>query len=188
VSAARNSPPPTTQTHTNDGGFRDECQCTRGISNSKNIGLNIQSPWRNPRAKRRKSRAASQPPQSKSVAFDLSSEDDRQMDPGYETDDSNSTIGPSSGSRHYHHHERRHSSSKPSSSKSKSNTEQSLSVTKERSNTSEEETETDSDSTIDLPDRFDSQGRFLPQRPQREDDLFADGLDSLLRGINRVSV
>lgn len=56
---------------------------------------------------------------------------------------------------------------------------------KARSNTSGKEIESDSDSTIDLPDRFDSQGRLLPQH---EDNMFAGGLDSLLRGINRVFV
>jgi hypothetical protein len=46
--------------------------------------------------------------------------------------------------------------------------------------------EPDSDSTIDLPDRFDSQGRLLPERD--DDDPLADGLEKLLRGINRVFV
>ncbi|TQB68555.1 hypothetical protein MPDQ_003227 [Monascus purpureus] len=41
----------------------------------------------------------------------------------------------------------------------------------------------ESDSTIDLPDRFDSQGRLLPQR---EDDPLAGHFKDLLRGISHV--
>lgn len=184
VSAAWNSSPPISQAHMDDGGFRDNCQCTRGNSNSKTLGLNIQSPTRTPRAKKRRPCAASQSPQSKSVAFDLSSEDGQQMDPGYETDDSDSTIGSSSGVRR-HGHRRHHSSSESYSSRTESETQRMASEKKARSNTSGKEIESDSDSTIDLPDRFDSQGRLLPQH---EDNMFAGGLDSLLRGINRVFV
>ncbi|KAB8258100.1 hypothetical protein BDV32DRAFT_126415 [Aspergillus pseudonomiae] len=156
----------------------DERQCIRRNSNSKTLGLNIQSPSRAPRAKKRRSRAASQSPQSKSVAFDLSSEDGQQLDPGYETDDSDSTIGSISGVRRHGH--RQHHSSRTESEIQHMATEK-----KPRSNTSGKEIESDSDSTIDLPDRFDSQGRLLPQR---EGDMFADGLDSLLRGFNKVFV
>ncbi|KAE8163114.1 hypothetical protein BDV40DRAFT_147877 [Aspergillus tamarii] len=147
-------------------------------------GLNIQSPSRTPRAKKRRSRAASQSPQSKSVAFDLNSEDGQQMDVGYETDDSDSTIGSSSGVRR-HRHRQLHSSSESYSSRTKSETQHIASENKPRSNTSGKEIESDSDSTIDLPDRFDSQGRLLPQR---DDSMFVGGLDSLLKGINRVFI
>lgn len=130
------------------------------------------------------SRAVSQPPHSKSVAFDLSPEDGRPMDPGYETDDSDSTIGSSSGGRRRSRYRRR-SSSESFSPRLRPDTQQSLSEKSQRSKDSGKDLESDSDSTIDLPDRFDSQGRLLPQR---EDDMFADGLDTLLRGINRAFV
>ncbi|GAB1218366.1 hypothetical protein ATERTT37_007620 [Aspergillus terreus] len=45
------------------------------------------------------------------------------------------------------------------------------------------EPESDSDATIELPDRFDSQGRLLPQRG---DDPLADRFEDWLKGVNRI--
>ncbi|PKX98633.1 DUF3824 domain-containing protein [Aspergillus novofumigatus IBT 16806] len=126
------------------------------------------SPLRTPRplTPRDRTRAASQPPQPKSVAFDLNAEE-RPIDPGYETDDSDTTID----SLTPHHHRDRHpKGDRPSHLKDKDATDLQ---------------EPDSDSTIDLPDRFDSHGRLLPER---DDDPLVDGLEKLLRGINRVFV
>ncbi|RAL15072.1 DUF3824 domain-containing protein [Aspergillus homomorphus CBS 101889] len=137
-------------------------------------GLDARSPLRTPRAKKRRPRAASQPARPKSVAFDLSSEHEQQNDPGYETDDSDSTIASTHGRGRYHTPHRRHSSSEPFAARTRS---------EDRSR--KDGAESDSDSTIDLPDRFDSQGRLLPQPG---DDPLADGLEQLLRRINRVFV
>lgn len=43
--------------------------------------------------------------------------------------------------------------------------------------------ESDSDATIDLPDRFDRQGRLLPQP---DDDPLADRVENLLKRFNRT--
>jgi hypothetical protein len=89
-------------------------------------------------------RSSSQPPRSKakSVAFDLRSEGD-----GYETDDSSSTAGPH-GRGQGRHHRRRRSSSVPQSGPRYGDGRDSE----------------DSGSTVDLPDRFDSQGRPLQEK------------------------
>ncbi|KAL4735724.1 hypothetical protein BDV11DRAFT_208230 [Aspergillus similis] len=137
-----------------------------------------------PRPHRRRTRAGSEPPQSKSVAFD----DDPQTNEntmGYETDDSDSTIdGMSSGRRRRRRHHRRHrsdrrrySSSDPyASAKDRS----AAQIQKQTS-----APESDSDATIDLPDRFDRDGRLLPQP---EDDPLAEKVESLLRRFNRVFI
>ncbi|PYH46078.1 DUF3824 domain-containing protein [Aspergillus saccharolyticus JOP 1030-1] len=137
-------------------------------------GLDARSPLRTPRARKRRPRAASQPARPKSVAFDLGSEHEGQHDLGYETDDSDSTIASIHGHSHYRTPRRRHSSSEPFAARPRSD---------DRSR--KDGAESDSDSTIDLPDRFDSQGRLLPQPG---DDPLADGLEHLLRGINHVFV
>ncbi|KAL4751655.1 hypothetical protein BDW72DRAFT_173087 [Aspergillus terricola var. indicus] len=137
-----------------------------------------------PRSRRRRTRAGSEPPQSKSVAFD----DDPQTNEktmGYETDDSDSTIdGMSSGRRRRRRHHRRHrsdrrrySSSDPyASAKNRS----AAQLQKQTS-----APESDSDATIDLPDRFDRDGRLLPQPG---DDPLAEKVESLLRRFNRVFI
>lgn len=45
--------------------------------------------------------------------------------------------------------------------------------------------ESDSDATVDLPDRFDRDGRLLPQPG---DDPLAEKVESLLRKFNRVFI
>ena len=84
-------------------------------------------------------------PASKSVAFDL----DNASDIGYESDDSTSTIEPHGGG---HDHRRRRSSSVPHSVHGSGGSKGSDS----------------SDSTIDLPNRFDGQGRLLDRDPAVE--------------------
>ncbi|RAH50114.1 uncharacterized protein BO95DRAFT_470649 [Aspergillus brunneoviolaceus CBS 621.78] len=137
-------------------------------------GLDARSSLRTPRPKKRRPRAASQPARPKSVAFDLESEHEGQHDPGYETDDSDSTIASIHGHGRNRTPRRRHSSSEPFAA-----------CTRSEDRSRKDGAESDSDSTIDLPDRFDSQGRLLPQPG---DDPLADGLETLLRGINRVFV
>ncbi|KAL3247126.1 hypothetical protein ABHI18_012520 [Aspergillus niger] len=140
-------------------------------------GVDAQSSLRTPRARRRRSRAASQPPGPKSVVFDIHSEHEGQKDLGYETDDSDSTIGSVHGSRRNRPQPRRHSSSEPYSSYKRNDA---RSGSQGQQNNA---TESDSDSTVDLPDRFDSHGRLLPQP---DDDPLAGRLEQLMRGFNRV--
>lgn len=147
---------------------------TEGPLLTWHVGLDARSSLRTPRPKKRRPRAVSQPARPKSVAFDLESEHEGQHDPGYETDDSDSTIASIHGHGRNRTPRRRHSSSEPFAARTRS---------EDRSR--KDGAESDSDSTIDLPDRFDSQGRLLPQPG---DDPLADGLETLLRGINRVFV
>lgn len=87
------------------------------------------------------------------------SRDHRHMDTGYEPDDSDSTID--SMDRRYRTggSHRRRRSSVPDRSKTPKHFESSNNEKqKER-----EPAASDSDSTVDLPDRFDSQGRLLPE-------------------------
>ncbi|KAI2995800.1 hypothetical protein CBS147346_9693 [Aspergillus niger] len=100
-----------------------------------------------------------------------------QKDLGYETDDSDSTIGSVHGSRRNRPQPRRHSSSEPYSSYKRNDA---RSGSQGQQNNA---TESDSDSTVDLPDRFDSHGRLLPQP---DDDPLAGRLEQLMRGFNRV--
>ncbi|RDW90839.1 DUF3824 domain-containing protein [Aspergillus mulundensis] len=137
-----------------------------------------------PRPRRRRTRAGSEPPQSKSVAFD----DDPQTNEknnGYETDDSDSTIdGMSSGRRRRRRHHRRHRSDRRrySSSDPYASTNDRTAAPKQNQTGAPE---SDSDATVDLPDRFDRQGRLLPQPG---DDPLADKVENLLRRFNRVFV
>ncbi|PYI08950.1 hypothetical protein BO78DRAFT_416251 [Aspergillus sclerotiicarbonarius CBS 121057] len=139
-------------------------------------GVEAQSPLRTPRARRRRPRAASQPAGPKSVVFDLNLEHERQQDLGYETDDSDSTIESIHGNRRNRPRPRRHSSSEPYSLYQRSDPQSGP-------RDGDHAGESDSDSTIDLPDRFDSQGHLLPQS---SDDPLAGRLEQLLRGFNRV--
>ncbi|KAJ9192818.1 hypothetical protein DTO164E3_8169 [Paecilomyces variotii] len=125
--------------------------------------------------------------QPKTVAFDLpsdsSQESDRSSEPdtGYETDDSEATIDGSvpshrRGTAGQHHrgpvshsptpHPEAHSPSRS-----------------HKHRASDKTAESDSDSTIDLPPRFDSQGRPIPQP---DDDPLADHIEKLLNGIGSV--
>ncbi|THC92365.1 hypothetical protein EYZ11_008181 [Aspergillus tanneri] len=92
VSATWNSPPSTAQ-YTCDGGFREEHRSVQRMANPGCSGLKPYSPSRTPRAEKRRSRTTSKPDQPKSVAFNLSPPGrGRPIDPGYESDDSDSTI------------------------------------------------------------------------------------------------
>lgn len=187
-----------------DGGSRDRlnlCHSKKLVANQNLSGVDKPpSPLRTPRPQaENRARAASQPPQPKSVAFDLNAEE-RPIDPGYETDDSDTTID--SLTPHHHRerhrssdtsssHRRRHSSSHPHYTPRKPHLQPSASQAKgnrpshPKDHGPSDLQEPDSDSTIDLPDRFDSHGRLLPER---DDDPLVDGLEKLLRGINRVFV
>jgi hypothetical protein len=191
-----------------DGGFRDELNLYvhELAANQNRSGVDQPpSPLRTPRphSPTPRARAASQPPQPKSVAFDLNAEA-RPIDTGYETDDSDSTIDSSTAhhhrDRHRHRssntssssHRRRHSSSDPYTTRKSESQPTSSPAKRHRPNSSKDNgagvsnpQESDSDATIDLPDRFDAQGRLLPCR---DDDPLVDGLEQLLRGINRVFV
>ncbi|KAL4889764.1 hypothetical protein BDV59DRAFT_185813 [Aspergillus ambiguus] len=171
VSATWNSPPATAQSRMYDG-----------------VNLSRKH------TRSRKRRPQSQPPQPKSVAFDLR----RPMDPGYETDDSDSTIQSlgAHSRRHSHGRRRRNSSAEPyyRSSRGRYGREHethdnyypSFSRQKHENKPKQRnEPESDSDATIELPDRFDSQGRLLPQRG---DDLLADRFEDWLKGINKFFV
>ncbi|KAL5336174.1 hypothetical protein BJX70DRAFT_400828 [Aspergillus crustosus] len=160
VSAAWNLSPPTAQYRLHDG-------------------LEDPSRLAPPRPRRRRSRAGSEPPQSKSVAFNVDpAQHDKKLD-GYETDDSDSTVeAMDSGRRRKHRRHsdrRRHASSDPYLSKRGSARDDNPL----RSNM----LESDSDATVDLPDRFDHDGRLLPQAG---DDPLADRFENMLKRFNRV--
>ncbi|KAJ5295254.1 hypothetical protein N7508_010075 [Penicillium antarcticum] len=135
-------------------------------SNENTVQDGLKSHHSSPSSSPARSRSNSQPPQgsnSKSVAFDLT------PDKGYETDDSEDTIGPDSQSRSRSrpHHHRRRSSSVPhspvshhgSSSHSSRHHDHRFST-----HGKDRHSEADSDSTEDLPDRFDSHGRLIQER------------------------
>lgn len=142
------------------------------------------------------------PSHSKSVSFDLDgntkadkgkshTHDTAAYGEGYETDDSDSTIDGNDRNHHRHHHHRHpppplrdHLSNSyeptPNTNRHhhhhhrqtpKSNAVSTRSTTKDSS---------DSEATIDLPDRFDAQGRKLPEEG---DDLLADSVEHLLQNI-----
>ncbi|KAJ5770710.1 uncharacterized protein N7511_002761 [Penicillium nucicola] len=133
--------------------------------NTVQDGLKSHNPYPSSPAR---SRSNSQPPQSsssKSVAFDLT------PDKGYETDDSDDTIGPDShsGGRSHRHHRRRRSSSVPHSPVSRHDSASHSSRRHDHRYSSNGKhrssgADLDSDSTEDLPDRFDSHGRLIQER------------------------
>ncbi|PWY93307.1 hypothetical protein BO94DRAFT_460694 [Aspergillus sclerotioniger CBS 115572] len=168
--SASTCPRPTAQDRAFDGGFKTTAASWMPAN------IVAQSPLRTPRARRRRMRATSQPAGPKSVVFDLNLEHEQQKDLGYETDDSDSTIESIHGNRRSRPRPRRHSSSEPYSLYQRSDPQSSP---QDRHHAGE----SDSDSTIDLPDRFDSQGRLLPQS---RDDPLAGRLEQLLRGFDRV--
>lgn len=140
-------------------------------------------------------RSLSQPPasQSKSVSFDLDGDGnrkkhrDRNPDRGYETDDSDSTIDGNDANRsRKHHHSRRRRSSysapAPSSSTSRHQVARSSHISQPKA-PGDVAKDSDSESTIDLPDRFDAQGRRLPD-PEEED--VATHIERLLHGFGDV--
>ena len=122
------------------------------------------------------------------------------MDPGYETDDSDSTIQSFRSHRHRRRSDRRrrNSSDEPYHRPSRgaydrehgmgddySSSSRRKHENQEKQEKQRNEPESDSDATIELPDRFDSQGRLLPQRG---DDPLADRFEDWLKGVNRIFV
>ncbi|KAJ5668905.1 hypothetical protein N7462_009975 [Penicillium macrosclerotiorum] len=135
-------------------------------------------------------------PSSKSVAFDLSPDSPRHQDPGYETDDSDSTIDsyparprhnrrrsssvpypPMPHPRSNHHHHRHAGSAASSASRHQHSSHLS------QGNRAPEQDSDSTVSTIELPDRFDEHGRRLPQRG---DDPAADKIEELIEKFARV--
>lgn len=134
-----------------------------------------------PRPRRQRSRAVSQPREPKSVAFDFHSRPSRHLDPGYETDDSDSTIDSMRKVHQHNSHRRRHSSSDGYfPTKKYNNKNYNISNDNNGSQPSDKLQRSDSDSTIDLPDRFDSQGRLLQEESAKP---VRDPLEDLM---NRV--
>lgn len=186
VSAPQSSTPPTDQYHTRDGGSEPHTESIRTRPNLLPLGLDRHS--------RHHQRSSSVPRPSqttppKSVAFDLSPEKDK--DPGYETDDSDSTVhsaGYQSSQSRRHHHRRRSSSAPYSSTpypRSRDHRPSSSSKhnTKYPQGPKSKPAESESDSTIDLPDRFDAQGRLLPQR---SDDPALEKFEDFMNRFARV--
>ena len=157
---------------------------------------------------RRRSASQPPPPQPKTVVFNILNDDSlpkkggggnsRNVDPGYESDDSDSTIDGSGMSRARHRPRRRfdqhrRSSSHPStpaptattrySSPPKPRPSSSLPAARNPRPSSHDVAarDSDSESTIDLPPRFDQQGRPLPDA--NEDDDSANPLERLLNGF-----
>ncbi|CEJ60924.1 hypothetical protein PMG11_09478 [Penicillium brasilianum] len=181
---------PTEQTHAHDG---------------LSIGPHSQHPQSIPRSE---NPSSSSP--LKSVAFDLNTNTDseRSQDPGYETDDSDSTIDeytPGHRARshthshsrarsssvpsahHHHHHSNARAGADASSSSSVSRHQQpSHRHTHSQSHHSQRshppELSDSSESTIELPDRFDSKGRPLPPI----EDPSVESLGSYIRNLKRV--
>ncbi|KAJ6051974.1 hypothetical protein N7460_002508 [Penicillium canescens] len=142
--------------------------------NTVHDGLKSHNPYPPSSARSRSNSQPAQASSSKSVAFDLT------PDKGYETDDSNDTVGPDSqrGGKSHRHHHRRRSSSVPHSPVSRHGpTSGSRSLGHHQDSHSsrhhdhrhsthgkDKASEPDSDSTEDLPDRFDSHGRLIQER------------------------
>lgn len=162
-------------------------------ANPQSTGLNIHPFPTSPH------RSTSQPPQvSKSVAFALT---DPPQDPGYETDDSDSTVEPYSSSHrggknyrrdqdrdsHHHHHLRRSSSVPyppmpyPSPASPYHHRHHPSTPKHYEGRDRNKVSEADSDSTIDLPNRFDGQGRLLPER-----DPAVDKFEDLVNRFTKV--
>lgn len=143
------------------------------------------------------------PSHSKSVAFDLDGNAKADKDKprthdttygeGYETDDSDSTIDGNDRSHHRHHHHRHppppfreHSSNlyepipNTDSRHHHHHHHQTPKPTPAPTTRSATRDSSDSEATIDLPDRFDSQGRKLPEEG---DDPLADSVEHLLQNI-----
>ncbi|KAJ5368866.1 uncharacterized protein N7496_008626 [Penicillium cataractarum] len=198
---------PTKQTHAHDGAFT----ATPSGAVPKDPRLTVPTPGLtiDPNAQHQQSIPRLENQSSsplKSVAFDLNSSPDskRPQDPGYETDDSDSTIDeytpghrPKSymkphsrarssslpSDRHDHHsHTRDGADASSSSSASASRNEHHHSHHSQRSHPPE--SSDSSESTIDLPDRFDSKGRLLSTRENPS----VESLGSYIRNLRRVFV
>ncbi|KAL3489030.1 hypothetical protein BJX62DRAFT_226901 [Aspergillus germanicus] len=166
VSTARNFSPPAAQYQPHDG-----------LEDPSRLGV--------PRSRRRRSRAGSEPPQSKSVAFDVNPEVNQEKN-GYETDDSDTTIDAmDSGHRRHRRRRRRRSDRRHRSSSDPYRPKRSTATKKEGNTARDNGLESDSDATIDLPDRFDREGRLLPQAG---DDPLADRFEHFMKRVNRIFV
>ena len=151
-----------------------------------NSGLRENDSLETPRPRGQRPRAVSQPREPKSVAFDFDSKPSCHLDPGYETDDSDPTIDSMRKVHRHNSHRRRHSSSDDHFHTKKHNNKHGN--TSNDNNGSQPPSDklqrSDSDSTIDLPDRFDSQGRLVPQEENTKP--MRDPLEDLMNEINRV--
>ncbi|KAJ5920976.1 hypothetical protein N7466_009302 [Penicillium verhagenii] len=146
-----------------------------------------------------RSSSHSPPPSSKSVSFNLDSEDNQLEDRGYETDDSQSII---SNGRHSHRHrlQRRRSSSVPYSPVSDSAS-ASASFThprghrhrhkhhshhnsSARQNYYKKPEQDSSNSTIELPERFDRHGHRLLK--EKEDDPATAKIEDFINRVAKV--
>ncbi|KAJ5805994.1 uncharacterized protein N7503_003596 [Penicillium pulvis] len=133
-----------------------------------------------------RSSSQSEPPASKSVSFNLNSDNEQLTDRGYETDDSDSTI---EDGHHSHHHRRRRSSSvpyPPTSHHRSAGHYPSHAHPQHHSSTDlskHKAPELDSDSTIDLPERFDRKGRLLKEE---EDDPTVAKIEDFINRFTKV--
>ncbi|KAJ6109912.1 hypothetical protein N7486_002147 [Penicillium sp. IBT 16267x] len=133
-----------------------------------------------------RSSSQSQPHASKSVSFELNSENEQPIDRGYETDDSDSTI---EDERPSHRHRHRRSSSVPHSSMPSARSlghypSHAHSQHHSSTNLTPYKTpEPDSDSTIDLPERFDRNGRLLKET---EDDPAVAKIEDFINRVTKV--
>lgn len=124
-------------------------------------------------------RSGSQPPPPKSVTFNLTPEAEGNEDDGYNSDDSDSTI--QSHSRP--HHSRRRSSSVPYAPMAPPQSrEYRHHHSKQNPSGHRQPSESESDSTVDLPDRFDSQGRLLKEK----EDPALEKIEDLINKFTRV--
>lgn len=194
--------------HAHDGAFT----ATPSGAVPKDPRLTVPTPGLNidPNAQHSQSIPRSENPSSsplKFVAFDLNTNTDskRPHDPGYETDDSDSTIdeytpghraksymnshsrarSSSVPSTHHDHHSHARAGADASSGSSAfrhQHPSHSHSHHSQRSHPPE--SSDSSESTIELPDRFDSKGRLLPTRENPS----VESLGSYIRNLRRVFV
>lgn len=141
------------------------------IANLKDSGLRgIYTPPQTPRSERRKSRTSQSPP-PKTVSFDLDSPpQNRHVEPGYETDASDSSDSMRHGRQQSSpgHHSTKTRDARQNKNESRPSPDRSP--------------ESDSDSTIDLPERFDSHGRLLPEKESEP----TSRLEDFINGMNHV--
>ncbi|KAJ6134389.1 hypothetical protein N7523_000711 [Penicillium sp. IBT 18751x] len=123
-------------------------------------------------------RSGSQPPPPKSVSFNLTPEAEDNEDAGYNSDDSDSTIQ----SRSRPHYSRRRSSSVPYPPMAPPQSrEYHHHNPKQKSSSHRQPSESESDSTVDLPDRFDSQGRLLKEKEEPALETIEDLINKFTR-------
>ncbi|KAJ5657908.1 uncharacterized protein N7484_001557 [Penicillium longicatenatum] len=148
-----------------------------GLANESQIGKANSLP---------RPRSQSESPASKSVSFNLDSDNGQLTDPGYETEDSDSTI--EDGRNHQRHRPRRSSSvphppmshaRSPSHYPGHANSQRHSSASLKPYKTQEQ----DSDSTIELPERFDRKGRLLKEK---EDDPTVAKIEDFINRFTKV--